>query len=349
MRCDGSRAVAGLAIALLGLVARAHAETPTLLAASALYESPTLVSPAAIARFTLDSNDEWRIAQLGWTSSVDYLHPVNPDLAFVAGGSFTPWFAHASNLIYRDDQRVQRADFGDTSAQISAGLHLRHGDWVFTDWRALLLKEWLFDIGAASALDAEQAAFWRDPYAGAQASFGVASVRSEEPFKNRVDGVRAQLDVQAFAGAEGWARGRLAISAGRKIDRVFLRASAVGFAISTDNLVARELIGGQWDVLQGIALYGHPYAALRAQHGLAANAGVDVELWHGVELGARAGAFGEHTRAKIAAHGEAVLAMVQVAGALLIAGVSTPDADAFQGRFDTLRAFAAVSAAMLTP
>ena len=112
---------------------------------------------------------------------------------------------------------------------------------------------------------------------------GFASLRSDEPFKNRIDGVRALLDVQAFAGAEGWARGRLAISAGRKIERVFLRASAVAFAISTDNLIARELIGGEWDVLQGVALYGHPYAALRAQRGVAANAGVDVELWRGVE------------------------------------------------------------------
>jgi hypothetical protein len=348
MRCDARGAVTGLAIVLAGLAAPARAETPTLLAASVLYESPTLVSPALIAHVTLDSDDEWRVAQLGWTSSLDYLHPLNPDLAFVAAGSLTPWFAHASNMIYRGDQRVERAEFGDTSAQASAGLHLRHGEWFFTDWRALVLKEWLFDF-AGSALDTTQVAFWRDPYAGAQASFGAASLRSEEPFKNRVDGVRAQLDVQAFAGKEGWARGRIAINVGRKIERVFLRANAVAFAISTDNLIARELIGGEWDVLQGLALYGHPYAALRAQRGLAANAGVDVELWRGVELGARAGMFGERARAEVGAHGEALLAMVQVAGALLIAGVATPDADAFRGRFDTLRAFAAVSAAMLAP
>lgn len=348
MRCDARGGVAGLVIVLVSFAAPAHAETPTLFAASVLYESPTLVSPALVARFTPDSSDEWRIAQLGWTSSVDCLHPINPDLAFVAGGSFTPWFAHASNIIYHDDHRIERAEFGDTSAQASAGVHVRHGDWVFTDWRALVLKEWLFDY-AGSDVDAEQAAFWRDPYAGAQASFGVADLRSDEPFKNRVDGVRAQLDVQAFAGNEGWARGRFSISTGRRIERVFLRANAVTFAISTDNLVARELIGGEWDVLQGVALYGHPYAALRAQRGLAANAGADVELWRGVELGARAGMFAEHTRAEIAAHGEALLVMVQIAGALLIGGVATPDGDAFQGRFETLRAFAAVSAAMLAP
>jgi hypothetical protein len=179
-----------------------------------------------------------------------------------------------------------------------------------------------------------------------------ASVSYESPTlvsPARVDGVRGQLDVQAFAGAGGWARGRLAISAGRKIDRVFLRANAVAFAVSTDNFIARELIGGEWDALQGVALYGHPYAALRAQRGMAANAGADVELWRGVELGARAGAFSDGARAKVGAHGEAVLAMVQLAGALLIAGVATPDGDAFQGRFDTLRVFAAVSAAMLVP
>src|SRR5262245_33118160 len=123
MRCDARQVVAGIGIiALLGLAARAQAETPTLLGASVLYESPTLVSPAVIARFTLDSGDEWRFAQIGWTSSADYLHPINPDLALVASGSFTPWFAHASNQIYHDDQRVTRAEFGDTSAQASAGL-----------------------------------------------------------------------------------------------------------------------------------------------------------------------------------------------------------------------------------
>jgi hypothetical protein len=341
MGCDARARVARCAaIAVLLWAASARAETPVLFA-GVLYESPMLVVPAVLAHVTLDSGEQINAAQRGWTTSAEYLRPLNVDLALVAGVELTPLYAHASNLIYLNGWREPSAEFHDTSALASTGVRIDVGRLLHGEARVFVLNEWLSDLD-----DRALAVAWREPYVGAQWSFDFADLRSDEPFRSRVDGLKARVEAQSFAGADGFVRARGWLSAGRRIGPVFVRGNALAFAVSTDNLVARELIGGSWDALLGAAVYGHPYAEFRVQRGIAANGGVDFELWRGVEIGVRGAAL---RAPQVEAHGEAVLASAQIMGVLITLGVATPDGDAFRARLDTLLAFATISAATLVP
>jgi hypothetical protein len=339
----GSRAACatfGL-LTILGSAPSLQAQQPKLIGAGALYESPVLVVPMLFVVLSDDDGARLRLRQTGWTTSADWTHPQDPDTAFVASIDVTPLFAHASNLVYRAGRRAPDLEFADSALQLSAGMRLRHGPLITSEWRVVALEEW-----PSGLADAAQIRFWRYPYAGLQGKLAFADVRSDEPFRARWDGIKISLNGQQLVGAQPWGRGQLMLGAGRKLGRVFLRANAFGFLISTRNFVARELVGGSWDALEGSALYGHPYARFRADRGVVANLGADLRLLGSWEISARGAVF---VSRDVPHHGEALMTSAVVGGILFFAGASTPDSDLFRGKLASLRVFAGLSAASLFP
>jgi len=345
----GSRRRAHALASLLGLVAwhcsasrPARAEAPPLLAASLQYEAPVLVVPVALLLLEPAESTSLQLRQLGWTSRVDWTQLVTPDVAYLVSGELTPRYAHASNLVYSVGKPGVARAWSDTLLQLSAGYALGARSLLQSEWRLAIRKEWVTGLAARA-----QQAFWERPFGGLLASIRVGHVRSDEPQRARWDGIKAALDVRAWSDARhAWAQAQLRVGAGRKLGDWFVSGHALGFAITTDNLVARELIGGSWDGLEGWALHGHPYAAFRSQHGAAGHAAVDWELVRGFELGARCGGFVSPDEF---AHGQALVLRALLGGIALTLGAATPNGEAFTGRPASLRVFGSVAAATLLP
>jgi hypothetical protein len=273
---------------------------------------------------------------------MDWTQLATPYVAFVASAELTPRYAHSSNLVYRVGKPGIARSWSDTMLQFSAGYALGARSMLRSEWRLAIRKEWVTGLVA----HAEQA-FWERAFGGLLARISVGRVRSDDPQRARWDGVKAALDARAWSDARhGWATAQLRLGAGRKLGDLFVSGHALGFAISTDNIVARELIGGSWDGLEGWALHGHPYAAFRSQRGIAAHAAVDWELVRGFELGARCAGF---VAPDASGHGQALVLRTMLGGIALLLGAATPNGEAFNGRPASLRVFASVAAATLVP
>ena len=329
-----------LSLCWFGWALPARADEPKLLAASLLYESPTLIVPVLLFVLRTESEAELRVGQTGWTTSAFFRQVLEPRLTFVAGAELTPLYAHSSNRVFVGGEPAPFAEWRDTALQLAAGFAVRDPDWLQLEWRALLLKEWV----SGAPLSAAEQAFWRKPFGGVQIALGTSQVRSDDPFRARWDGAKLWITGQGFSnGSFVWGRARVHVGMGRKLGPLYVNAYASGFLVSTSNIVARELVGGAWDDLQGWALHGHPHGEFRAQHGVVGHLALDWEITRHWELGARGAVF--HSD-RDDAHGQALLTRVSVAGVQCTLGLATPDADAFRGHLGTLRVFASISSAV---
>ncbi len=312
-------------LAALVVSGRAHGEeTPLVVIGGAFDASNVTVAPIAFVRIPLPRARTLTFSQAGWTSAANYEAPENKTTSLVSSLSFTPLRAHLSRTIYDEEGRelVER-EFSATRLRLTAGTALRAGR-VRLVVQGLVAKEWLGGLSKP-----EEHAFLT-PILGTEFLFSVESIRHESPLEPRIDGVRFTARTAALFGPKAWLDGEIALSLGRRFDRAFLRLEANAFGVGLDHPATRILVGGSWDVLQGLALFGHPLGAFRLTRGAAITASADLRVFGRLEIGLRgsvlAGADRIHDGLGVMVHGTA-------SGVHYFVGAATADGAIFRGDF----------------
>jgi hypothetical protein len=324
-RVHARRRVGAAFAFFVALLAAAHAsagETP-LVAAGVFYESsaPTL-APLLALRFPVGEGRVLTLSQLGWTSGASFELPQTPRWTLLAGIGVTPLRAHQAHDIYDSQGHpLKGAAFDATALRATAG-EAYEVDALTLVVRAVFLEEWL------SRLPRAELEAFRSPFVGAEATARWEWVRSEDPLRSRIDGVRVTLRGEGLYGARSFGDGDIVLSLGRKLGRAFLHVNASAFFVGLDHPATRQVIGGSWDLLGASALVGHPLGAFRVTRGAAGTLGLDSSLVGPLELGVRAsllaGASSVH-------HGLALLTETELSGIHLFAGAGTPDGALFRG------------------
>lgn len=280
MACRWIRASAlALSIALGGL-GTGSAQTRVLVTDVA-YESPDLVVPVALLSLVSDART-WTLGLVGSTATIAGTHSLSPGRSLLLQAEVTPFNANASHYLYRDGVRDDSLSFRDASATVSAGYRFA-GEHRYADLRVIGRYE------SVGELPDSVLRRWRYPFLGVGARIGVESVASDDVFRARWDGVKASADGTAFFGSQAWWRLILAVGAGKRVGAVFARANAALFLSGNTDVVSRYLVGGSWDVPEGLPLYGHRYAEFRVDRGMLFGGGADVSLVRNLDLGFRVG------------------------------------------------------------
>jgi hypothetical protein len=315
-------------------------ETPLLVAGGAVESAGLTVAPIVALRVPFAEVDHVTVSQVGWTSGVRLDVAQSPVVTWASTVAFAPVRAHLSHDVYdAEGDETPSAEFDDTSLRITTGeiWTLPHVSLLA---RAVLGKEWV------SGLPASVEHPFAAPFGGAEAGVIVEAVRAEDPLDSRIDGVRVTLRGEALYGSVAWGDADVALSAGRRIGPLFARFDADAFYVSMDNTVTDYLVGGSWDMLDGLALVGHPIGAFRVAHGVSGTAGLDVRVIGPIELGVRgsllAGAPEVHD-------GIAVLALGRVWGVHFFLGAGSPDGEVFHGDLTKTSVFGGFSGALFLP
>jgi hypothetical protein len=278
---------AGRFVVLWGLVSAppAIAQT-TVVVASAVYESPDLVAPNAVLLIPAQdsrasgSARAWSIGLRGSTLTLETFKPFSPRFELLIGGDLTPFNANGSSRIYKDGRHEPDLGFTDRSYQAAAGVRFQPTPAWRTDIQLLALKE------SVEVIDNDS---WRHPYGGVEVVQSYRRVIAEDLLQSRFDGLKATAAAQRFSGSHAWWRGQVTAGGGKRIGRLFLRGEASAFGGGRLNAVSRFLVGGSWDVGDGLPLYGFHYAQFRVDRGVALNGGVDLRLTGAWEVGIRGG------------------------------------------------------------
>jgi hypothetical protein len=275
-------------LVLCGLVSAppALAQT-TVVVASAVYESADLVAPNAVLLIPAPESSPsgrsalaWSVGLRGSTVTVDSVKAYSPRLGILFGGSLTPFSANGSSRIYKNGRHEPDLAFTDRSYQAEAGVRLQPTPAWRTDIQLLALKESVEGIDNHS---------WSHPYGGIEVTQNYRRVISEDLLQSRFDGFKASAAAQRFFGSSAWWRGQVRASGGKRIGNLFLRGQAVAFGGGDLNAVSRFLVGGSWDVGEGLPLYGFHYAQFRVDRGVVLDGGVDLRLKGAWEVGIRGG------------------------------------------------------------
>jgi hypothetical protein len=264
-------------VALLALTAVARADTRV--ATAVLLVEPGQAGPVLHLRNIGTNGAMWDVGIDGWTASAAIERPLERDRKFFASVELTPTHAHSSNRIYVDGRRARDREFDDASYTIRGGLRLRQNDRSSTELAALLGRE-------VNDLDA-----WSSPYAGVLVLQRYRRATAYDPFDGRIHGFELSALGEIYGGDRTWSRLTLTENAGRPLGRLHLRQSAAVFAGSNLDRVSSFLVGGSWDVLGPLAIYGRHYAEFRVTRGIVANAGADYALTPRWDIGARVSAF----------------------------------------------------------
>jgi hypothetical protein len=275
-------------VVLCGLVSAPPAVAQTkVFVANAVYESADLVAPNAVLLISAsDSSPSGGLALAssvrlrGSTLTVDSVKSFSPRLGILFGGSLTPFSANGSSRIYKNGRHEPDLAFTDRSYQAEAGVRLQPTPAWRTDIQLLALKESVEGIDNHS---------WSHPYGGIEVTQNYRRVISEDLLQSCFDGFNASAAAQRFFGSSAWWRGQVMASGGKRIGNLFLRGQAVAFGGGDLNAVSRFLVGGSWDVGEGLPLYGFHYAQFRVDRGVVLDGGVDLRLKGAWEVGIRGG------------------------------------------------------------
>lgn len=255
--------------------------------ANAVYESVDLVAPNAVLLIPAQDSSAaarsalaWSIALRGSTLSVDSMKSFSPRLEIVIGGRLTPFSANGSSRIYKDGRHEPDLAFTDRSYQAQAGVRFQSTPAWRSDLQLLALKE------SVEGIDNDS---WSHPYGGVEVAQSYRHVISQDLLQSRFDGFKASAAAQHFFGSNAWWRGQAMAGGGKRIGNLFLRGQASAFGGGRLNAVSRFLVGGSWDVGDGLPLYGFHYAQFRVNRGVVLNAGVDLRLKGAWEVGIRGG------------------------------------------------------------
>ena len=329
----------GRSLALtLGLGGAPHASAQVkVFLANVAYESPGFVAPVALVSLPSESRT-WTLGLVGSTATLERTSSASPDRSVLLHAEFTPFNANASHYLYRDGVRDQTLSFRDLSATLSAGLRFTRGDHRSAEIRAIGLYE------SVGGLPDSVLQHWRSPFLGLGARIGFQRVVSDDIFRARWDGFKASTDGAAFFGSRMWWRATLTASAGKKTGPLFSRGSAALLLSGNTDIVNRYLVGGSWDVPDGLPLYGHRYAEFRVDRGILLGGGADLRLAGDLELGFRLGYLNSPSQTS---DGAAVRLGTVWNGLALHIGVGGTTRALLRGNWNNAVVFAGVGAAAL--
>jgi len=222
--------------------------------------------------------DTLSIAVNGWTMSAEMTRRLTPRRRRAASLSITPLRAHSSDQIYVDGERRPDLEFDDTSIELTFGSVDTLGERWTSDIRIVGLYERL------EGSDAETRSFWSAPYVGVRTRQSYRHITAEDPLLLTFEGSEVRGDAELFVGQEAWLRLALAQRFHRRVGRVSAGESVVAFHGRSLNTVNAFLAGGSWPLADLQPLYGHRYAELRLDRGVAVNGDVHYVLRRNVTL-----------------------------------------------------------------
>jgi hypothetical protein len=311
-------------------------ETP-LVVVGGVFESPTLTAaPIVFMRVPVGAYLV-TVSQTGWTSGLVIDVPRSGPLHWETSGAFAPIYAHLSHDVFAPNgMALVNEEFNDTSLRIASGVVV---DGVNVRFLAhgVVGNEWV------SGLAVPLAAPFATPFGGGEAALVLQAVRGEDPIASRLDGIRLTLRGEGLAGASAWADTDAALSLGRRIGPLFARLDADAFYASLDGPLTDFLIGGSWDVLGAMALYGHPLGAFRVAEGFASTAGLDLRVLGPIEVGVRGSLL---AGTPVVHEGVAALVRGDLHGIDFFVGAGTADGSAFQGDFARSSVFLGATGAL---
>jgi hypothetical protein len=312
MNCK--RALAVLAFCAAAFAARA--DDLQLAAATLLYESGQ-AAPSIELRSIAEDGAVWRAGINGWALSLARERPLERGRRLILDVTATPYDAHSSRRIYRHGERAEELEFDDAALVVRGGLRIRQGEHATFEPMLVAGYERIGEEAPPSLRDA-----WQLPYAGIAVTERLRFVTADDPFLGRIDGVDLSATGEAYRGNRTWTRITLAESAGLPLGRLHLRQSFAAFGGSGLDEVSAFLVGGSWDLLGPLAVYGTRYAELRVDRGVTLNAGADYALTPSLEVGVRGGAFhGQSLRAT----GAMVVLTARTRGLRIVAGAGRSD------------------------
>ena len=318
--------------------ARLHAQTRVVFAGAA-YQSKPILAPVVFLVSSRDDDREWAIGVTGWTLAADAKQTLGPTWKRHAYIRMTPIHAHASTTIFVDGRRNRSEEFSDASLELGGGFEVAHRQGWTGAYRLIATYD------AVSGLrDPSAEHFWRRPFFGVDVSQHYQRVTSDDVFRPRWDGFKADASLRVLTGAETWSQLRANAGAGRHAGQWFFRVNASAFAGHSLNTVSAFLIGGSWDVSSPDVLPGYHYAEFRLMSGGTIVGGVDMRVRGPWEVGVRSGVM---YRDAVPISGTAIQLTTVWRGALFSAGLAFPHRAPRQG--DRVHLFATVGAAIVRP
>jgi hypothetical protein len=303
------------AVVLLALFAAAAARADDLQLATGalLYESGQL-APVVEFRSIAEDGAMWRGGVNGWALNLARERPVDRGRRMILEITATPYDAHSSRRVYRNGVRAQELELDDAAITLRAAMRIRQGEHAWIEPAFVIGDE---HLGSAAPASLRRA--WRAPYAGIAATERIRFVTADDPLLGRIDGIEAAATGEAYRGNRLWTRAIVTESGGVSRGRLHLRQTLAAFGGNGLDSVNAFLVGGSWDALGALAVYGRRYAEFRARRGIIANASADVAVSRGTDLGIRTSAFrGDGTRAR----GVMLIATTRAAGMHVSAGVA---------------------------
>jgi hypothetical protein len=278
MRCDRALTIACIAALLAGSVPAADMRIVT---AAILAESGQ-AAPVIELRSVGDDGLIRRLSVSGWTIAATRDAPVDRGRRVILTFSVTPYDAHSSRRMYSDGSRARELEFDDAAVAARAAYRIREGERASTE-AALIAGQEI--VGSRAPHDVRDR--WRTPYAGVQIAQRIRVVTAEDPYASRIEGIDLTAATELFSGRKTWSRTTLLQSAGAAAGPFHFRQSMAAMYGTNLDTISAFLVGGSWDALGPMALYGTRYAEFRLEKCAVLSGGADYALrsW---ELGVRA-------------------------------------------------------------
>ena len=307
--------------------------------AGAAYQSKPILAPVVFLVSSRNEDREWAIGVTGWTLGADAKQALAPTWKRHLFVRFTPIHAHASSTIFVDGVRDRSAEFSDAAVELGGGFEVAH----HKGWTGAYRLVATYD--AVSGLrDPSQERFWRHPFIGVDVSERYQRVTSDDVFRPRWEGFKAEAAFRVLTGTATWSQLRMSAGAGRRAGPSFFTVNASAFAGHSLNTASAFLIGGSWDVSSPDVLPGYHYAEFRVTRGATILGGVDVRVRGPWEVGVRSGVL---CREAAAVSGTAIQMTTVWRGALFSAGAAFPHRPPAQG--NRVHLFATIGAAIVRP
>lgn len=307
--------------------------------AGAAYQSTPILAPVVFLMSSTDEDREWAMSVTGWTLGADAKQALSPKWKRHLFVRLTPIRAHASSTIFADGLRDRSREFSDASLELGGGFEVAHRRGWTGAYRVVATYD------AVDRLrDPSVERFWRRPFVGIDVIERYQRVTSDDVFRPRWEGFKAEGTVRVLTGAETWSQLRVTAGAGRRVGPSFFTLNASAFAGHSLNTVSAFLIGGSWDVSSPDVLPGYHYAEFRLTSGGTVLGGADIRLRGPWEVGVRSGVLYRHAAP---VSGTAMQMTTVWRGALFSAGAAFPHRAPAEG--NRVHLFATIGAAIVRP
>jgi hypothetical protein len=278
MRFDRALTIACMSMLIAG---RVPAADMRVVSAAILAESGQ-AAPVIELRSVGDDGLVRRLSVSGWTIAATRDAPVDRGRNVILTFSVTPYDAHSSRRMYSDGSRARELEFDDAAVAARAAYRVREGEHASTEAAVIAGQE---IVGSTAPHEVRDR--WRTPYAGVQIAQRIRVVTAEDPYAGRIEGIDLTATTEVYSGRKMWSRTTLLQSAGAAAGPLHFRQTMAAMYGTNLDTVSAFLVGGSWDALGPMAVYGTRYAEFRLEKCAVLSGGADYALrsW---ELGVRA-------------------------------------------------------------